>query len=181
MIIHAGSTSGVEAEILNKPVFLYRPSNSIDKNIAQKVGFKVSDKEELLYYVEKVFEGQNIEQHLNELKMYLHNYEVNCSAQMIVNIIDRKSRSGGQQYNINLQSIKFLPDKIVYFIRYILLNSVLIHRFLPTSIKRKIFSGKKLGRIKYSDIRYPLRIFDLELTQTQIKKIAPDTFLIRKI
>lgn len=184
MVIHTGSTSGIEAYYLNKPVVCFKPTSNYNLPwLPVYLSDKISNKEELENKVKQMLTGNYQSHSLNKdstLAAYINNYKGLNSAKTILDTYSLfLSKTATTIKNSDIKSLKF--EKLKYYLGYI------ISRYSPAKTKNILkLQGfyRKYPHLKNKDIIRKLNFYSDVLNlkvKFHIKVVGPDTFYIHQI
>ncbi len=144
LIIHNGSTTGIEGFLAKKPVINFQtsPNENYDSLIVEKIGKKCATNEEVNYEIKQIFEKKNYSQ-TNSLTDFdlnvfdnLHDSNHNKMIDKINQMIDYKTKKSKNSKLINLIFIYFIE-----FINYIIFNLKIPIRIIFFKNKQRKFKA----------------------------------------
>jgi len=191
LVIHSGSTVGIEAHLLGKSVINFLPEAKHKKELGyllpNSIGQKVKKTDELLKLVYEIFNGSNLNANQNYLFLSKYISNINrkqTSAQIIIDAFEKKIHKNGKpsttlknktrDIKIRLLSLKFYTHKLLSkFILDLKLKSYNLNiESLYLNLKQGYISKKEI-------LLFMKNNFDKETnSRVKLKKMAYNTFLI---
>ena len=184
-LIHTGSTTGIESYYLKKPTILYNPIKNYPLvELTKNVSVVVNDEHKLIGSIRDVLSNkfeQNYTQNPS-LSERLYNYNENNSSRRIIKILEKHSSPEALNKSNKFVAYKFYPAFAKYFLIYLLgmINLKPFAKIKGLLNKYPYINRKYVESYISNYIESEIKTSDFK-KNLSIRRIAPDTFLIKRI